>query len=307
MASSNEVIITSNKKPIWPWVIVFLLIAGAGFYFYNLYLKNPCKVPVKYAIGDVDSRFKISSAEVKEISVDAVNRWNSETNDTLLVYDPTATLKINLVYDDRQAKVDRLNSEVAILDSSGNAIDTARSKLELMISTYEKDLSKYNAQVSYWNAQGGAPQDVYSQLQNDKINLESRRNQINSYSSLINSQIDEHNSNIGQVNGEIEADKNKIITQGLYYSGENKIDIFTFGNKEELRLVLVHELGHALSLGHDEAETSIMYPMLGGQNLADPTLSTEDIQMFDSTCHSTLGPLKKMLQNLFHPSTSISE
>lgn len=278
--------------------IIFVLLVAVIYFFYSQYLANPCKVPVKYAIGDVDPRFKISSSEVKIITEDAVNRWNLESGENVLAYDPSADLKINLIYDERQAKVDKLNSEVATLDSSGNAIETARSKLQSMISSYENDLNDYNSTVAYWNARGGAPNDQYNQLQDEKNSLEIRRNQINDYSSLINSQINEHNSNLDQVNQEIDADKNTIITSGLYYPAIPKIDIFTFGNEEELRLVLMHELGHAISLDHDVLNTSIMYPVLGEQNLSNPNLSQEDLILLNSTCKKSFSPIK-FFQKLF--------
>lgn len=281
-------------------IFFLLIILGLGYYIYSAYLKNPCKVPVKYAIGNVDSRFKISNSEVLSVAEDAANRWNSETAGQVLIYDQSASLKINLVYDERQANVDKLNSEVASLDLSGNAINSARSRLESMISAYESDLENYNNQVDYWNSRGGAPADVYAQLQSTQKSLNSRRLEINNYIGLINRQIDEHNSNLTNLNSEIAADQNKIITQGLYYPLENKIDIFTFGNKEELRLVLMHELGHALSLDHDLQSTSIMYPILGSQNLSDPTLSTEDLNSFNSNCRSALAPISRAWQRLIN-------
>jgi hypothetical protein len=303
----DEITITSSKRrTTWPWIVFLIIVVGFGYFVYSSYLKNPCQVPVKYAIGNVDPRFKVTSPEVLNIAEDAANRWDSETGERVLEYDPSATLKINLIYDDRQANVDRLNSEVANLDSSGNAIDTARAKLELMISSYENDLNDYNAEVSSWNTKGGAPADVYNQLQAEKNSLEQRRISINNYTSLVNTQINDHNSNLDQTNVEINASKNTIITSGLYYPAEPKIDIFTFGNKEELRLVLMHELGHALSLEHDAINTSIMYPILGDQNLSNPTLSSEDLNMFNSTCKSAISPLKKMFQNIFHPATQTS-
>ncbi|MFA7243796.1 MAG: matrixin family metalloprotease [Patescibacteria group bacterium] len=301
--------LTSNKRSsFWPAAIFLILILMAGYYLYSVFLKNPCKLPVKYAIGNVDPRFKISNSDLSKIADDATSRWNSEAGEQVLLYDSSAKLKINLVYDERQANVDKLNSEVANLDSSGNAIDSAKSKLESMITSYESDLNDYNSTVQYWNLHGGAPQEVYTRLQSEKANLDKRRSQINDYISLLNIQINDHNSNLGQLNNEISTDQNKIITSGLYYPADPKIDIFTFGNSEELRLVLMHELGHALSLGHDAIDTSIMYSILGAQNLSDPMLSSEDIQMFNSTCKSPIGFFQKLIDNFknrFQPTPTL--
>lgn len=279
--------------------IFVLLIALAGLYFvYDVFIKNPCDLPVSYSIGEVDARFKITKQDVIKQAQDAADRWNKQLNENVLNYDENADLKINLIYDERQAKIDKITAEIGSLDNSGNAIESLRMKVEDQISEYKIDLDKYNYDVSYWNSQGGAPEPTFTQLKNQKVELEQRRNQINTSAELLDKQINLHNSNLDQLNEEINSDKNKIITQGMYYPGSIKIDIFTFGNKEELRLVSMHELGHALSLDHDTQETSLMFPVLEKQDLTNPTLSNEDIQIFQQTCKSKSGALKNLVKNV---------
>lgn len=59
--------------------------------------------------------------------------------------------------------------------------------------------------------------------------------------------------------------------------------MYTFETPEELTLVLVHELGHALSLNHVEGEASVMHYLLGGQQ-AHVALSEEDLVEFNRVC-----------------------
>jgi len=299
----NKMKMRSKADAFLPVIIVLAIIGAAYYFLYTHYLANPCGAPIHYAIGNVDSRFKISSAEVEKEAEDAANRWNTESGENLFVYDPNSSMKINLVYDQRQTNVDKINAEIGSLDTSGNAIETVRKKIQTEVASYQKDLADYNATVQHWNSQGGAPADVYTQLQSEKANLDQRLAKINSEVKLFNEQIDTHNSNISQLNSEIEENQNKIITEGLYYTAEKKIDIFTFGNEEELRLVLMHELGHALSLDHDKQPTSIMYPILGQQNLSDPKPSTEDVNTYHTTCKTFQGRWKTFWQRFFHQST----
>ena len=299
----NEI---KNHTSVFSPLFLLLLLVGIGYFFYFNFFRNPCGTPVHYAIGTVDSRFKISSNEALKVAEDAAERWNVKSGENLLVYDQNAPVKINLVYDERQAKVDQINSAVGSLNSTGNAIDSFRKKVEADISQYQKDLATYNSTVEYWNANSGAPTDIYAQLQGTKKSLDQRRQTINASTSLLNQQINAQNSNIGELNSQLDADRNKLITEGLYYTAEKKIDIFTFGNSEELRLVLMHELGHALSLEHDTLPESIMYPVLGGQNLDNPTLSSEDLNMFYQTCQTVRGGFMTVLRNIFNraPATS---
>ena len=128
------------------------------------------------------------------------------------------------------------------------------------------------------------PLVVVVNLATARSGLEVRRTSINKTADLLNIQASSYNNDLGNLKSYLDQNKGKIITSGLYYSEEEKIDIFTFNNVKELRLLLVHEMGHSLKIGHDKAPASIMYPVLGGQNLEDPTPTTEDIGLICKWC-----------------------
>lgn len=56
----------------------------------------------------------------------------------------------------------------------------------------------------------------------------------------------------------------------------DKIQIYQFDAKDDLRLTLAHELGHALGLYHHNDPEALMYPVLGEQNLQDFKLRSAD-------------------------------
>jgi multidrug efflux pump subunit AcrA (membrane-fusion protein) len=245
-------------------VLILALIFGIQYYVRNI---NPCHVPVKYTIGNIDSRFKVSENDVLKMANEAAGRWDSESGKNLLDYNSSATLKINLVYDQRQQELDRLNSEINKLNNQNLTLDEIKKKVESDLASYEQELNSYNSEVDYYNAHGGAPPAKYQELQNEKQRLEGDRQTINQEISLLNNQIDLQNSNIADVKNEVSESQNKIITQGEYNPQKNEIDIYIFGDLDELRLVLMHEFGHALSLNHDASPNSIMYNLLGEQDL----------------------------------------
>lgn len=274
-----------NNRYSWIWIIVtFAVLFFFGYLFYSEILKNPCDIPVAYTIGNIDSRFKISPAEVRNVADDAANRWNNNLHQQVYRYDPNAKLKINLVYDERQQKLDATKAQISEFDKESQTITEFRTKVENLSIEYQQDLDDYNARVTYWNSRGGAPADVYSQLNAERASLEQRRIKINQMASLLNTQISENNSNIQDFNSQLEKDKNKIVTSGEYFTDGTKINIYTYGDEKELRLVLMHELGHALSFSHDNISTSIMYPVLQDQNMESPEASTEDKDLMDKTC-----------------------
>lgn len=262
-------------------VVLFLGIAGASIAYFGGFVQR-CKTPVKFAVGDVDSRFKVTKDQVIEQAKDAANRWNQKAGEAWYEYDPNSNFKINLVYDDRQARLDQINAEVADYNASSDTVKKNSEVISQNVAQYQKDLADYNAAVTYWNSQGGAPTDIYNQLNAAQQELESRRIKINQDLQLYNLQVDANNANLSDLTTKIDAQKNKIETQGEYKG--DRIDVYTFGDLDELRLVLMHELGHALTTNHAEKSTSIMYYLLADQNEKDPHPTDEDIALIKNKC-----------------------
>lgn len=283
---------TESKPPKKPWsyfskcltlaISTIILVALASSAIYFIYYYKTCQIPKKYTIGEVDPRFKVTRDEVLNSARDAESRWDDQSAKILFQYDPNSNFKINLIYDERQAKLDQINAEVSKINNSGSSIEEFRNQLDLEISDYQSDLNDYNSQVSYWNSQGGALPAEYQKLEKERISLQSRQSEINQKAGVLNLQIDEHNLNLSDVKSQIEDEKNKIVTQGEYKGDE--IDIYTFGDLDELRLVLMHELGHSLSREHASDLKSIMYYLLKEQNLANPLPSSEDIALVKKEC-----------------------
>lgn len=262
-------------------VLIFLATAGISIAYFGGYIQR-CNTPLKFAVGDIDPRFKVAKDQVVESAKDAANRWDQKSGKNWYEYDPSSNFKINLVYDDRQAKLDQINSEVANYNSSADSIKKRNELLKQKVEQYQKDLAEYSAAVAYWNSQGGAPSDIYQQLVATQKDLDARKDQINKELQTFNLQVDANNANLGDLTTKIDAQKNRIETQGEYKG--DKIDIYTFGNLEELRLVLMHELGHALTADHAEKSTSILYYLLADQDQKNPKPSDEDITLIKNKC-----------------------
>jgi flagellar motility protein MotE (MotC chaperone) len=263
--------------------LVFLMISTGILYYFIIY--NQCNLPIKYSIGNIDSRFNISKEEAIAYSKESAEKWNTALKTTVLEYDENAELKIDFIYDERQENLDKLKSEMSDLDISDSSISETRETINNKIAQYETDMDSYNDKVSYWNSAGGAPTSIYNALQNEKKELERRRVNLTSAIQLLNNKIDTYNENLTELKNEIEEENSKVEVQGVYKGGENEIDIFTFGTKNELKVVLIHELGHAIGGGHTDNPESIMYYLIQDQDYDDPELMAEDIEMVQNTCH----------------------
>lgn len=199
---------------------VVVAVASGGLY-YQYEHTRPCAYPIHYALGAVDSRFDIGSDALIADAKTSAEVWSTAEGKTLFVYDPSAALKINLVYDEREATAKTgtsITDQQAVLDIERVAIDARKVQCQADRSTcgsLASDIASYNARIAALNAQVAA-----------------------------------YNQSAGHT-----------FEEGQYLrdkSGE-RINIFEFTSQNQLERVLAHEFGHALGLDHNDDPKSIMY------------------------------------------------
>ncbi len=285
-------------------LILSLLIAGG--YWYRL-KSSTCPAPLAYAIGTIDPRFHVSQTEVQALVSDAEATWEEGVGRDLFVYDPSAKLTINFVFDTRQELTQEELHLKEVLDQKEEVsseikeqytallskYEDLKRSYEIRVKTYEEKLSAHNSEVAQLNGQGGAPPEVYVRLNAEQESLRIENQALGTLAKTLNGLVDsintigakgnqtvkDYNTQVTEYNTRF--DHEREFTQGDYYQG--RINIYQFKDKSELRLVLAHELGHALSLGHVEGDTSIMYYLMGGQP-KNVTLSPKDIGEFRQVC-----------------------
>ncbi len=282
-----------------------LTLVLAGGYWYRV-AESKCNVPVAYDVGSLDERFGISREEARAAISDAESLWEDATGENLFTYTEGADFTINLVYDGRQELTVEegeartvLNTKVEVSEHIREEYDRMigkysklKSTYEARVDDYEDSLAAYNDEVELWNDKGGAPEGVYADLQKTKANLDEESQELNRLAGELNGVVKTINS-LSQEGNQVVQEYNKDVawyntffggerefTQGEYQG--DRINIYQFGSPEELRRVLAHELGHALSLGHVEEEHSIMYHLM--ENGLAFALSSADISEFHRVC-----------------------
>ncbi len=289
-------------------LLVLLLIAtlfGSGFWYNQI--DTVCKVPVRYRIGEVDSRFGTSEEEVKRIAEQAEAIWESEPSTELFVYDAEAKLPINLVFDERQENAELeaelredLQAKEGMSESVGaqyekliNEFRTLKKQYESRVVTYESSLKDYNSEVADWNSKGGAPEPVLNTLRESETSLKEEQTALEKLADKLNTIVNELNR-IGARGNTLIGDYNTIVdeynerfseghefTQGDYK--REAINIYQFDSEDELTIVLAHEFGHALALDHVENERSIMYRTMGAQE-REEGITPEDKAELERVC-----------------------
>lgn len=299
-------------------VLMITLLFGGGYWYYNALAV--CNVPLSYRLGTIDPRFKITPEEAQNALSAAESLWEDGTDRNLFSQDPEGKLVINFVYDERQKRADERESFQSTLDKKEGMSDAVRSQYQNLLAQYEKlrndltaetdayeaKLAAYNAEVARWNKQGGAPKDVFEHLSDTQAELSAEEKSLNAKVTELNAIVrkmnmlgDKGNSLISDYNSLAKEYNNRFSEGGEFTQGEYEnrvINVYEFESKDELTVVLAHELGHALSLGHVPEETAIMHHTMGKQELS-AGLTLPDRVLFEQQC-GTESSIPKLIQLL---------
>ncbi|MDO8575823.1 MAG: matrixin family metalloprotease [bacterium] len=275
----------------------------------------PCRTPITYSLGAIDTRFGISKAILIADLKEAESIWEKPSGKDLFEYKSDGgNVVVNFVYDYRQRASDTMAASGIQIDRSQSSFDalkaqydgraariaSAKAALNAAVAAYESKQEAYNAEVAKWNRQGGAPPAAYDRLQAEKAALGADAQAIQSQESALNADIEtlnaigtslnkliaELNLNVDRYN-QAGASTGGEFEEGEYVSeaGSQRIDIYEYSSHTELVRVLTHELGHALGLGHVVDGEAIMYKVNQGKKLS---LTPDDITELNAVCASGL-------------------
>jgi uncharacterized phage infection (PIP) family protein YhgE len=308
-----------GMKKLLQYILLFILLSFSAVILANresvrkivqetTELSKPCSKPIEYSIGEVDPQFGISKDQLIQDSEKAEKVWEDAAGKNLFEYNPNAKLKINLIFDERQQE----SNEATILENNLKKLDLAhestlenynslssdyKSKLQVYnadVAKYKKKLSDYNDEVKKINSQGGASPDEYDQLEKERKDLEKtfndlekERDKLNALAQKTNQAAKEENAIVNQYNTGVETYRDKFggsieFEKGVF-DGEN-INIYQFREDSDLEMTLIHEMGHALGMGHVDNPKSIMYYLMGDQDLDNPKPTEEDLSALKSVC-----------------------
>lgn len=264
-----------NKYGIYLAIPLFC-IAGAIYYFGP---QKPCVRPITYYVRTVNSDFGITTLKAEKIATEAASIWNTAAGRELFIFDQGGKLPIDFVYDERQKLSTEATKLESTLGSTENKITDLKLEYQAKEREYEKRLAAYNSNLEIYNQ--NRTKEGYDRLIQEQALLTED-------AARIKSLISEHNQLVEEVNKNIEKyNSNPLIGRefeaGLYTedSSGKRIDIYEYKNDTELLRLITHELGHALTIDHNDNPESIMYSLNTGKSIE---LSAEDFAALKEVC-----------------------
>lgn len=290
--------------------IILLSVVAFVFVFYYDEIKTYarrinsysfCDVPIEYRIGSVDNEFDITKAEFLNTATEAASIWNKAYGKTLFTYNPQAELTLNLVYDERQSTLYKIDNIEQQIRQEESLLNIKMEDYEAEKTRLEQDVQQLNEDIQYWNEQGGAPEDKYKELISKQKELNSKINELNRQAQNLNVSTGQFNSKVDTLNSTIDS-FNQLLEmkpeQGVYLPSENKIDIYILDEGDRFLHTTAHELGHAMGLGHVTEEGAIMHPLISNET----ELKDGDIKILNDFCkdRSRLELIKNDVANFVY-------
>lgn len=246
------------KKTLIYLIIIFTTLSGLLFFQYS-----PCSKPIIYTLGTIDSRFNTTNEQVLQDLSEASGIWGTYENNNLFEYDSNATLKVNLVFDERQGLRNRLDDLDEGLKSKKQSLDPEIAKFNMLSDEFEAKLKNFNDKVNYWNSQGGAPREEYEKLVQEEEELRKQSNELNQVAAKLNQSARQYNTQALQYNNTLNTLESAFSLkpeQGRFDPELMEIDIYYITDENEFIHTLAHELGHARGVDHVENSDAVMFP-----------------------------------------------
>lgn len=191
---------------------------------------------IKYDIGTFDPAFGISRESFALAIIEAEKIWESAVESDIFIPSLSGErMKINLIFDDRQAKTFALRQRLAGVRSAEeqyritnneyqrliqqatpmsqeisvlqNAYSLKRDILATEVRAHNERVKIYDNEVVYWNNRGGAPPSKYEQLmrERDEMNIihqqiQAKQRELKTLGDNLNNKTVVYNELVGQIN-----------------------------------------------------------------------------------------------------------
>jgi hypothetical protein len=279
-----------------------------------------CNVPLRWRIARIDSEFGLSAADANATAERAALLWESATGRELFVRDEQAGFPIAFVFDGRQAAAQELAAQreqfelreqellarEAVLTEQRERFTRIQADFTSRLNAFNQWASSHNAAVRQWNRDGNIPEEILRELQanDDRLRLEEAKlsaegrtvaalgDSLNAVLNAFQDEAEEHQRRVDALErifatGSVLAGRylEARSPDGRLLNGLREIQVFQFDDLDHLALVLAHELGHSLGLGHADQAAAVMaeeHELAGA--VANAGIHANDLELLRERC-----------------------
>lgn len=251
---------------------------------------GPCTEPITYKVDSISSIYDINKQELKQILGEINTAWSEPFDNPLFKQSDEGDIAINLVYGEQQQFIDKERTAAVKINAQKTSYRQKERVLEQLKRDYEELRTEYQNLIEDYKSTESNPglqsknTQIRRQIQQKEEDLHRLTNtlnqhikEINSISERIETLVDDYNKKFGSLHE---------FNQGNYQQtaeGET-INIYGYEDQKELKLVLAHEMGHALGLEHVENPESVMYYLMEDQNRDSLAFTAQDIAALQEQC-----------------------
>jgi len=279
-------------------LLLFVLCIGIGLQFMESDFSvpdpfsGPCHSPITYNVGSIDASYDMSTEKLKKILKKAGTEWTSAIDQKLFLYRPDGDITVNLMYGKQQRMSKNEQTASSRIELKKEVYQQKKEQLQSLNRTYDSRDTEYQALLYKYEKMDR--EQAFSPAGKEKrASINQKQRQLNKLADRINRRVSVINKLAAEVEASVEAYNREFrsrseFTQGNYSrkGARETINIYSFKNPDELKLLLAHEMGHALGLKHVENPNSIMYYLMEEQPSEQLKLSSEDIAALNKRCEN---------------------